>query len=339
MNLKSELPKLRWMLCLILVASFTNSAANNDVRNVQLELAAMGCAPGSADGQWGRKTTQAYELLASDLRGRGEKVNTLSCYADCASSVLVQIRLMKDVLGASCSSTGAYLSSAPDPDLGTSNNNAFRCQCDHRNWIEQCDASIELGSKLFEMRSNTNQCSRVDWRLDGNPHMTIVTDGVEIGSWFSQSSNPQAVIESCYVCTDSDYPVAGHNIATSTSDASSGDSHSIRASQLTDNAILSLSLVQGYHRAGLWANDDGEYIEKTFKMNSDELCEEYINYCSYIDSYTEEHARSLGTQDTECYIKRQTRSCSFTDEYFRWKFNVDEGFIEFYNNVRNGHYD
>jgi len=95
-------------------------------------------------------------------------------------------------------------------------NNAFRCQCDYKNWIKQCDASIELGSKLFEMRSNTNQCSRVDWRLDGNPHMTIVTDGVEVDSWFSQSNNPQAVIESCNVCTDSDYPADSLVSASST---------------------------------------------------------------------------------------------------------------------------
>jgi hypothetical protein len=80
-----------------------------------------------------------------------------------------------------------------------------RCQCTYENWVGDCQAKVELKGNWFKIISNTQQCSRVDWYIDGNPHVTIVTDGAEMEEWLGQSKSPQLSIGSCKVCKDSQY--------------------------------------------------------------------------------------------------------------------------------------
>jgi hypothetical protein len=79
-----------------------------------------------------------------------------------------------------------------------------RCQCSASDWEGDCRASIKLKKKNFIITSNTDQCSRIDWYIDGNPNVTIVTDGVEVEEWLGQSSSPNLAIQSCKICKDMD---------------------------------------------------------------------------------------------------------------------------------------
>jgi hypothetical protein len=78
-----------------------------------------------------------------------------------------------------------------------------RCQCSYTDWVGDCAAKLVPNSKWIKVISNTAQCSRVDWYVDGNPQVTIVTDGVEVQEWLGKSATPVLVVQSCKICKDS----------------------------------------------------------------------------------------------------------------------------------------
>lgn len=78
-----------------------------------------------------------------------------------------------------------------------------RCECEYDGWVGDCTARVEKKGNWFKVISNTSQCSRVDWYVDGNPQVTIVTDGAEMEEWLWQKKNPSISIQSCKVCKDS----------------------------------------------------------------------------------------------------------------------------------------
>ncbi len=55
------------------------------------------------------------------------------------------------------------------------------------------------------MISSAQQCSRVDWFLDGEPKVTIVTDGAEMEEWLGQANAPKLTVQSCKVCRDTQH--------------------------------------------------------------------------------------------------------------------------------------
>ena len=80
-----------------------------------------------------------------------------------------------------------------------------RCQCSYQDWQGDCRAKIEQTSTWFKVVSDTQQCSRVDWYINGEPQVTIVTDGADMVEWLGQSE-PQSLnltIQSCKICKDS----------------------------------------------------------------------------------------------------------------------------------------
>jgi hypothetical protein len=73
------------------------------------------------------------------------------------------------------------------------------CQCDYKNWVGSCNARIERGAEQVTITSSTQQCSRVDWNLGGQPHTTIVVDGVE---QLNISGTAQLSVDDCKICKD-----------------------------------------------------------------------------------------------------------------------------------------
>lgn len=77
-----------------------------------------------------------------------------------------------------------------------------RCQCEYNNWVGDCQTQIKRSGDAVRITSNTQQCSRVDWNINGQPHVTIVTDGSETVDLFNISSDARIEIQSCKICRD-----------------------------------------------------------------------------------------------------------------------------------------
>ncbi|MGD8339516.1 MAG: energy transducer TonB [Gammaproteobacteria bacterium] len=76
----------------------------------------------------------------------------------------------------------------------------WRCDC--TSIIGSCAATATVQESFIEVTSNTEQCSRVDYFVDGTPLVALVTEGVERQDWISQSATPAVIIQSCQVCLD-----------------------------------------------------------------------------------------------------------------------------------------
>jgi hypothetical protein len=77
-----------------------------------------------------------------------------------------------------------------------------RCQCNYDKWVGTCVATVSRESAWVRLTSNTQQCSRVDWLIDGNPQMTIVTNGVETEPLLNVGAGAKLVVQACNVCQD-----------------------------------------------------------------------------------------------------------------------------------------
>lgn len=51
--------------------------------------------------------------------------------------------------------------------------------CDASTRVRSCQASGRLADKFIELRSNTHQCSVVEWEYDGIARSTTIVDGIE----------------------------------------------------------------------------------------------------------------------------------------------------------------
>ena len=76
----------------------------------------------------------------------------------------------------------------------------WRCDC--TSIVNSCAATATVQDSFIEVTSNTEQCSRVDYFVDGTPLVALVVDGVERQDWISQSATPSIIIQSCQVCLD-----------------------------------------------------------------------------------------------------------------------------------------
>jgi hypothetical protein len=81
-----------------------------------------------------------------------------------------------------------------------------RCQCNYDRWVHSCVATVSNQKGWAKITSDTQQCSRVDWYIDGNPQMTIVTNGVETEALLNVKSDSKLVVQACNVCQDEMFP-------------------------------------------------------------------------------------------------------------------------------------
>jgi hypothetical protein len=91
-----------------------------------------------------------------------------------------------------------------------------RCQCSYKDGVGDCTAKVSKADRWITVTSNTAQCSRVDWYADGQPQVTVVTDGKETHEWLGQGQNPQLTLQSCKICKDAEGGSAGPGSATTT---------------------------------------------------------------------------------------------------------------------------
>lgn len=81
-----------------------------------------------------------------------------------------------------------------------------RCQCNYDKWVHSCVATVSNQNGWAKITSDTQQCSRVDWYIDGNPQMTVVTNGVETEPLLNVKKDSKLVVQACNVCQDEMFP-------------------------------------------------------------------------------------------------------------------------------------
>ncbi len=76
----------------------------------------------------------------------------------------------------------------------------WRCDCSQT--IANCNATVQLEGNGITVRSDRNECSRVDYIVEGQPFVTVAVDGEGKEAWLPQTSAPEIVVRSCNVCRD-----------------------------------------------------------------------------------------------------------------------------------------
>jgi TonB family protein len=83
--------------------------------------------------------------------------------------------------------------------FGTANAQ-YRCDC--TSVVDTCDAEIVARGSFLEIKTNQQQCARVDYFVDGQPMVSVVVDGEDRENWLARTTNPRILVQSCQVCRD-----------------------------------------------------------------------------------------------------------------------------------------
>ena len=89
-----------------------------------------------------------------------------------------------------------------------------RCECEYDDWVNDCDAEFERKGDWILFKSDTQQCSRIDWYTDSQPRLTIVEDGKGTVSLMGIPNDTEISIASCKVCKDALFNQPQENQAT-----------------------------------------------------------------------------------------------------------------------------
>lgn len=98
---------------------------------------------------------------------------------------------------------------------------AAEWRCDCTTITASCSADVSLADEFVEVTTDTNQCARVDYFIDGRPFVAVVTEGRQRQDWISRSGDPSVLIQSCQVCRDN-AGTAGETPAQPSGDADAG---------------------------------------------------------------------------------------------------------------------
>jgi TonB family protein len=83
--------------------------------------------------------------------------------------------------------------------FGTANAQ-YRCDC--TSVVDTCDAEVVARGSFLEIKTNQQQCARVDYFVDGQPMVSVVVDGEDRQNWLARTTNPRILVQSCQVCRD-----------------------------------------------------------------------------------------------------------------------------------------
>ena len=76
----------------------------------------------------------------------------------------------------------------------------FRCDC--TSVVDTCTANVDVRGSWVEVTTDTQQCARVDYFVEGQPFVSLVVDGEDRQPWTPGAASPRVLIESCAVCRD-----------------------------------------------------------------------------------------------------------------------------------------
>ncbi|MBN1239039.1 MAG: energy transducer TonB [Gammaproteobacteria bacterium] len=76
----------------------------------------------------------------------------------------------------------------------------FRCDC--TSVVDTCTASVDVRGSWVEVTTDTQQCARVDYFVDGQPFVSLAVEGEDRQPWVPGAAAPRVLIQSCAVCRD-----------------------------------------------------------------------------------------------------------------------------------------
>jgi TonB family protein len=76
----------------------------------------------------------------------------------------------------------------------------YRCDC--TNVVDTCTAEVAARGSWLEIKTDHQQCARVDYFVDGQPFVSVVVDGEDREDWLARTANPKIMVQSCQVCRD-----------------------------------------------------------------------------------------------------------------------------------------
>jgi len=77
----------------------------------------------------------------------------------------------------------------------------YRCDC--TSVVDTCSAEVTARGAFLEIKTDSQQCARVDYFVDGQPFVSMVVDGEDRENWLARTTNPRILVQSCQVCRDS----------------------------------------------------------------------------------------------------------------------------------------
>jgi TonB family protein len=75
-------------------------------------------------------------------------------------------------------------------------------RCDCTSVVDTCSADVVARGSYLEVKTDKPQCARVDYFVDGQPFVSVVTDGEDRKDWLARTSSPKIMVQSCQVCRD-----------------------------------------------------------------------------------------------------------------------------------------
>jgi TonB family protein len=79
---------------------------------------------------------------------------------------------------------------------------AAEWRCDCTTITDSCNAQVSVQQNWIDVSTDTQQCSRVDYFVDGMPFVSVVVGGQQRQDWINRSEEPKVLVQSCQVCKD-----------------------------------------------------------------------------------------------------------------------------------------
>ena len=79
---------------------------------------------------------------------------------------------------------------------------AQQLRCDCTSVVDTCSADVTARGSYLEIKTDKPQCARVDYFVDGQPFVSVVTDGEDRQDWLARTDSPKIMVQSCQVCRD-----------------------------------------------------------------------------------------------------------------------------------------
>jgi TonB family protein len=76
----------------------------------------------------------------------------------------------------------------------------YRCDC--TTVVDTCRAEVVARGTFLEIKTDQQQCARVDYFVDGQPFVSVVVDGEDREDWLARTTSPRILVQSCQVCAD-----------------------------------------------------------------------------------------------------------------------------------------
>jgi protein TonB len=76
----------------------------------------------------------------------------------------------------------------------------WRCDC--TTITGSCRGDVTIQGSWVEVSSDRQECSRVDYFIDGLPFVAVVVGGVQRQDWIARTEGSHVLVQSCQVCRD-----------------------------------------------------------------------------------------------------------------------------------------